>query len=497
MLENLKKQITNYPFIYSLLFLLLLVAFFVRVYRVETTLGFYYDQGRDALVIWDLIHKGKLFLIGPTTGIAGIFRGPWYYYLIAPFYFLGGGDPIWPSVFLSATSITAIFFLYLLGKEIGGTIAGLVAAIVASFSFYLVYASRWLSNPTPMLLISTLLVWSMLAAIKKKKWAWPTIAFLVGMALQFGSAAEVFYVPAVLIFAYWQRKNLPNRKILFISFLLFFVTILPLLLFDLRHNFILSNNVKNFFNQGSFQASFWETVKIRLPFYYDVFASKIWPGEVATLRLFVLVAFGVLLAKWKELWAKDGFKVLLLLLLAPMVGMLFFQGNEGNVYDYYFTGYYLIFVLLLSVLLGVLAKNRIGKLIVITFLVLFLKINLPVVKGYITTGVDGPTTILLGNQKEAIDWVYKDAEGADFNVDVYVPPVIPYAYDYLFKWYGGGTYGKEPLVDRVSLLYTLYEVDPPHPERLDAWLARQKGIGKVQSEVKIGGITVQRRVRLK
>ncbi|MBI4157851.1 hypothetical protein HY502_03320, partial [Candidatus Woesebacteria bacterium] len=76
--------------------LLLISAFLLRVYRVGEILGFYFDQGRDALIIWDLWHSGKLFLIGPTTGIAGIFRGPFYYYLIAPFYLLGGGDPVYP-----------------------------------------------------------------------------------------------------------------------------------------------------------------------------------------------------------------------------------------------------------------------------------------------------------------------------------------------------------------------------------------------------------------
>jgi hypothetical protein len=52
------------------------------------------------------------------------------------------------------------------------------------------------------------------------------------------------------------------------------------------------------------------------------------------------------------------------------------------------------------------------------------------------------------------------------------------------------------LAERVPLLYTLYEEDPPHPERLEAWLARQKGIGIVEEEESFGGITVQRRKRI-
>jgi hypothetical protein len=103
---------------------------------------------------------------------------------------------------------------------------------------------------------------------------------------------------------------------------------------------------------------------------------------------------------------------------------------------------------------------------------------------------------------QAVNWILSDGvkRGKPFNVDVYVPPVIPHAYDYLFLWQatkkcGESLCGMEK-EKRVDALYTLYEVDPPHPERLEAWLERQAGIGKVLEETKFGGITVQRRQRL-
>src|SRR3990167_5828977 len=132
-----------------LVFTLLFLAFLIRVYRIDSFLGFYFDQGRDAKVIWDFWHNSKMFLIGPTTGIAGIFRGPFYYYLIAPFYLLGGGNPIWPSIFLSFTTVLANLLIYYLGFKFHSRIAGLLAAAIASFSFNITIASRWLSNPTP------------------------------------------------------------------------------------------------------------------------------------------------------------------------------------------------------------------------------------------------------------------------------------------------------------------------------------------------------------
>ena len=105
-------------------------------------------------------------------------------------------------------------------------------------------------------------------------------------------------------------------------------------------------------------------------------------------------------------------------------------------------------------------------------------------------------TITFDRQLEAIDWIYGNAGERDFNVDAYVPPVIPHAYDYLFVWLGETKYGKEPLVENAGLLYTLYEADIDHPERLEAWLERQKGIGTVISEEKFGMIGVQERERI-
>src|SRR3989344_5356863 len=175
LLVNLKNEILVYKLTYFLLTVILVGGLFVRVYRIDQTLGFYIDQGRDAKVIWDFWYQGKMFLIGPTTGIAGIFRGPFYYYLIAPFYLLGRGSPLWPSVFLSFTTVLATLVAYCLGFKIQGRMTGLIAAVISAFSFNVIMAARWLSNPTPMLLLSLLLVWLMILVTEGKKYAWAGI----------------------------------------------------------------------------------------------------------------------------------------------------------------------------------------------------------------------------------------------------------------------------------------------------------------------------------
>jgi len=218
MLKKVKNSLfeelkSHFPY-YLLLAVILVLAFYIRIYRVEDLMGFYYDQGRDALVIWKLWYEGKLFLIGPVTGLAGIFLGPFFYYLIAPFYILGGGSPIYPAIFLAFLSTLSVLMLYVLGKSMHSRTAGIIAATIGAFSYYIMTFGRWLSNPNPILLSSLLLLYSMWMVMsgKSKKW-WIGIAFFAGISLQFESASAVFYLPIVAIFTVLMRKKLRHQLI--------------------------------------------------------------------------------------------------------------------------------------------------------------------------------------------------------------------------------------------------------------------------------------------
>ncbi len=506
-MKSFTQEIKRNKLIYIILGVILIAAFFLRVYRIGTVLGFYFDQGRDAGVIWDLIHLHKFFLIGPTTGLPGIFRGPYYYYLIAPFYFLGKGNPIWPSIFLSFTTILAIILIYYLGTKFVSRVTGIIAAIIASFSFYIVMASRWLSNPTPMILLSMVLILCLYKIAEFKKtskqninvgWWWVLLAAVSGLSLfNFGSSGEFFYFPALFVFVIWQRPNWPNIKYFLLSVFVFVMTFAPLVLFDLKHSHILLNNFLSTFgsNGGSFKTVTSFIFQERTKFYYDAFTNKLFDARSQReiiLMAIVLVSF---LASLPKTFKQNGTKILLLLLISPIIGLYFYQGNYGVLYDYYMTGYYLIFILLFSIGLGQIWKFTIaGKLFVIYFIFLFLMANVPLVLSRVSDRCNTLESICFVNQKQAIDWIYNDAAKSNnkFNVDVYVPPVIPYAYDYLFEW----KVNPNLVTNQVPVLYTLYEADPPHPERLNAWLARQKGIGIVLETARFGGITVERRIRI-
>jgi len=504
------REVRSHTTIYVLLTTILLGAFFVRAFRVQELLAFYFDQGRDALVIWKLWHEGKPFLIGPVTGLAGIFLGPFYYYLIAPFYLIGGGNPAYPAIFLAFISTLGVFMLYFLGAKFLSRETGLIAATIGSFSYFIVLAGRWLANPTPILLSSMLLLWFMWELAKNgNKRYWYGVAIMVGVSMHFESASAIFYIPMVLIFIVWYLIKLYKErqlsyeilKVLAIAGILFFLTLTPQIAFNFKHENILLNNIqKIILEEKSFSLDYKKVISWRLKYFWGVFSYKIFPGWVFYAFIFSMLSFFVLIVKRRELRDKYILPLLILFIGIPMVGYTLYQGNYGNIYDYYMTGYYLPMILFFSLGLGLLWKTNSGKIAVLIFFILFFTLSGTLIKNLLNDDLKGPAHVSMGNQLAAVKWAYKDAERfTEFNVDVYVPPVIPHSYDYLFKWIGTKKCGNNLcglVEERRQYVYTLFEQDPPHPERLENWISRYYDTSEVEEEFKSGGITVQRRRRI-
>lgn len=492
-LNEVGKEIAKNKLVYFLLFLILSFSAFFRLYRLNTLLGFWYDQGRDALVIWDFIYHGKLFLIGPVTGIEGIFLGPFYYYLLSPFYFLGGGNPVWAAAGLSWIAVGAVFLLFYLGKKFWGYPVGLLAAFFYGFSYNQIMFSRWLANPNPLPFFALLVLLFFYRFVRGKRGSLVWAAFFLGLCLQLEAASAVFFLPSMLLILIWKRKNL-SLKILLTAFLSFLVTLLPQIYFNFRHEGILVTAFKKFLiEERSFGISFGQVLRQRLLLYFDVFGSQLFPRFIVG-RIVAVASFSALAIFYRKKIFSQAGKMLAIWLFVPLVGFLFYRGNHGYVWDYYFSGVVPTFILLLSAGLYFLAKSHlIGKIMVCLFLLVFGTLNIRPLKNYYQAGIG----IALRAQKRAIDWIYKDAGSSDFNVDVYVPPQIPYSYSYLFCWYGKGKYGREPETKMIKNLYTLSEPDDGHPQFLKAWLERQDGIGRIEKSYFWGSITVQKRERIK
>ena len=67
-----------------LLIIILIVGAAVRFYRLAEYINFLGDEGRDAIVAYNIAH-GHLTLLGPTSSVGGFFLGPNLLLFYGPF----------------------------------------------------------------------------------------------------------------------------------------------------------------------------------------------------------------------------------------------------------------------------------------------------------------------------------------------------------------------------------------------------------------------------
>jgi len=185
--------IKQHPLEVFLLVVILGLASFARLYRISEYMTFLGDEGRDVLVVKRMIVDGKLTLLGPTASVGGFFLGPVYYYLMAPFLFLYGLDPVGPAVMVGLFGVATVFLVYKTGRDFFDSQVGLVAAFFYAISPLIITYSRASWNPNLMPFFSLLIIYLLRrAVVEKKYYLLGVVGFLFGITFQLHYLA-VFY----------------------------------------------------------------------------------------------------------------------------------------------------------------------------------------------------------------------------------------------------------------------------------------------------------------
>jgi 4-amino-4-deoxy-L-arabinose transferase-like glycosyltransferase len=145
------------------------------------------DQGRDMLVIYNLVKHGVFPLLGPETiSIPGanLHHGAFYWYLFAPAAWLSGGDPTAVMFETALIGIAAVAATWWAGKVIGGPAVGAIAGLLMAVSPAAVEQSIFLWNPNPVPLFAALAIGAAWQAHRTGRARWYVLAM--------GSAVAVY-----------------------------------------------------------------------------------------------------------------------------------------------------------------------------------------------------------------------------------------------------------------------------------------------------------------
>lgn len=259
----LKKIIKKTRQEYWAIILVVLLTLFLRLFRISSYMTFLGDEGRDALVWLRMLH-GKFTLIGPQTSIGNMYLGPLYYYLMFPFYIILG--TVGPSVGVALFAGATAFLLWVFGKEWFSHRVGLIASFFYAISPVAIILSRSSWNPNVMPFFSLLIIWGIWQFWQKNRFCWLAVE---GVLLSFAVQSHylgILLLPIIVLF--WiiklifiiKKEKKYLRNFLFFScifyFLFFIFTILPLIWFDLRHNFINYQAFYKFFSERQTTVNF-------------------------------------------------------------------------------------------------------------------------------------------------------------------------------------------------------------------------------------------------
>ncbi|PIU36854.1 hypothetical protein COT02_03880 [Candidatus Roizmanbacteria bacterium CG07_land_8_20_14_0_80_34_15] len=368
------RRITNIVAKNWILVVVVLVGIFLRFYRLEGFVTFLGDQGRDAIIIKRIITGEHFPAIGAPTSVGQVYLGPFYYYFIAPWLLLFKFQPIGLAFGVAVYSSFYLLVNYFIVKELFNKRISLISTLFLSFSSVLIDFSRFSWNPNLLPLFVLLTIYFAIKSLQTNKWHY---FFLLGAFLSFSIQLHylvLFLIPAIgIIFLSSLYKKSVKQLIsqfhnFLISVLSFIIFSSPLIIFDLRHNFLNSKLFLALFKSSgtSFTSkinSFFDSFYYLNFYSFNINLNKFF---IYVLLVFLFIILFTLIKKSSNL------KTFLLIFFITIVGMSLYNGPK---HPHYFGILFPLYFVIISYFLASLNQSSFGKIMIVFFISGYIFLN--------------------------------------------------------------------------------------------------------------------------
>lgn len=456
------------------------------------------------MAVKNIVYDHHVTLIGPYTSLQGVFQGPLWYYLLSIATIVVRGDPWGGIILMFFFSVSTFAAASLLMKKLFGYKAFIFTLIFFAVSPEAIASATYSWNPHPMWLVIVLYIFAFFELIRRKSKqhliVWPLIAIM----FHFEAALGFFILAASLIYIAIFARSLFKQRYFVYGLLIAGIFFLPQILFDLRHDFLMSRSILHIFS-GSDRGLFaggelrdpWHLVNNHISsFYYNFETAFLRDGYLVYLPRCMIIFFAAMILFGKKLKLftdkESDFIYMIAKLIAITVAFSFVY--PFPIRYWFLTGFQSVYVLLAALFFAKLWERKAGKMVITLLVIVSLfYIGERLDRLYIHPPNEGGVAKIKG-KLEAIDAIYTDIEGKPFNLFVFTPPVNTDAYDYLMWWYGKGKYGYLPGQEKVGIFYLLIEPDPAKPWSYKGWLETVVKTGTVLETKELpSGFIIQKR----
>lgn len=415
----------------SFLILLFFVIFaYFRFHFLDKRIPLGWDQAQFSTQVRNIIVNKKFTLLGPRiNNDRGFFLAPYFTYIIIPFYMATKLHPM--AMYYFVIVFNVFFFiasLYFIKK-------------IYSFLHWVIFISIWaiipsiiLSDTTPWwpiyIPLGVLMTSFCLYSIYQKQTFFKV--FLLGIILGFFSNMHFQFIfinlfsVCFLIFLFISKEKSSKNSFLYLTtaFFGFVITLAPLFLFDIRHNFLNARLFMNFFlPQPNQPSDIWAWV----PVFNNFVASIIFVNNKLASNVFFFLISGAIVYLFMK--KKGFFKVFYMsffIIWCLYIPIFALYGKRPS--EYYFNFLYPFIYLVVIDVLFVLKKQIVSIFFILVLFYVSLEDNIQFMK---------PVRWSLYEEDLVIQKMIPFVSGKKFNVSFDIPlGWSRQGYDYLIEYYG-------------------------------------------------------------
>ncbi len=437
--------------------IVLLFSYFRLTIIHSGNVAYTYDQGRDFLAGARMIVDRDPVFIGPTTGIGGMFHGPWWYYMTAFSFVVLGSNPLNYYYCLFAIHLVALcVWMWAIRKYFGDALAMLSSLIIASAPYYVsshtFAGNNILTIPSftffCLTLVSITFVRDRHASMKLTLF----LSFLFGLWAGFVAETElsfgIFITPAIIsLFALSKelRDYVMRKYHLLALFIGLSIPFLPRLLFEVKNNFLQTKVLLGFFTKPKLYnpRSYPEVFNERVQMFRGYFEQSVGSNLMFWIFVASLLLLGyVLYSRSRHTSTKASISATYLHLiryLAIVLGGLFVfclvyrDPFWGNYYEGIQVGFLLLFVTILAII-----KQNLHKAYSVLLIITFACVSMILgdrLYATINFRANMSGLVLQSSVVNHIVDTQKSRNEPIFCARVFTPPVIPHTYDYLWFYH--------------------------------------------------------------